>query len=95
MLTRKEVLHIAKLARLGLKSSEVRKFQRELSSILGYVEKLKELDISGVKPTSHAVWVENVMRQDERKSEDIEVRRELVEMAPQKEKRYVKVKAVF
>ena len=65
MLTKDEVKHIAKLARLGLMEKEILKFQKELSSILGYIEKLKEVDISGVEPTSHSVLLENIMRQDE------------------------------
>jgi len=49
------VQHIAKLARLGLTEKEIGKFQKELSSILDYIEKLKEVDISKVQPTSHSI----------------------------------------
>src|SRR3989338_8179310 len=65
MITRGEVEHIAKLARLGLTDKGIEKFRKELSAILDYVEKLKEVDISGVEPTSHSVLVENVTRKDE------------------------------
>ncbi len=64
MITTEEVKHIAKLARLGLTEKEVEKYQKDLSAILGYVEKLKEVDIEGVEPTSHSVLLENVMRED-------------------------------
>lgn len=49
MITKEEVQHIAKLARLGLTENEIEKFRKELSSILDYVEKLKEVDVSGVE----------------------------------------------
>ncbi len=65
MISKKEVKHIAKLARLGLAEKEIEKFQKELSSVLDYIEKLKEVDISKVEPTSHPLRVENVMRKDE------------------------------
>jgi len=95
MITRKEVQHIAKLARLGLTEKEIEKFRRELSSILDYVAKLKKIDVSRVEPTSHPRLVKNIMREDESKDEKIEVRKKLIEMAPNKEKGYVKVKSVF
>ena len=65
MISKEEVEHIAKLARLGLTEKEIGKFQKELSLILDYVEKLKEVDVSKVEPTSHPLKVENVMRKDE------------------------------
>ena len=65
MITKKEVQHIAKLARLGLTEKEIEKFQEELSSILGYIDKLKKIDVSKVNPTSHPLSVENITRKDE------------------------------
>ena len=65
MLSKQEVQHIAKLARLGLTEKEIGKFQKELSATLDYIEKLKEVDIEGVEPTSHSVLLENVTRKDE------------------------------
>lgn len=64
MISKKEVQHVAKLARLGLTKQEEEKFKKELSSILGYVEKLKEVDVSETEPTSHPLRIENVMRKD-------------------------------
>ena len=64
MITKKEVEHIAKLARLGLADKEIEKYRKELSSILDYIERLKEVDIKNVEPTSHPVRVDNVMRED-------------------------------
>ena len=96
MISKEEVKHIAKLARLGLTSSEIRKFQKELSSILDYIEKLKEVDISGIEPTSHSIEIENVMRRnDELKEEKIETRKKLIEMAPEKKEGYLKTKPIL
>lgn len=59
-----EVEHIALLARLSLSEEEKRLFCFQLSSILGYIEKLNELDTEGIEPTSHVVALSNVMRDD-------------------------------
>ncbi len=59
-----DVEHIAHLARLALTAEEKEKFGTQLSSILTYVEKLKELDTSGIEPTSHVLAIHNVMRED-------------------------------
>lgn len=95
MISKKKVEHIAKLARLGLTEAEIKKFQGELSSILGYVEKLKKVDVSKIKATSHPCQVQNIMRTDEAEDEDVEVRKKLVAASPDKEKGYIKVKSVF
>ena len=60
-----QVRHIGNLARLKLSDDEVERFGEQLSSILTYVEKLNELDTSGVEPTAHALPVSNVFRNDE------------------------------
>lgn len=95
MLSKKEVQHIAKLARLGLREKEIEKFQKELSLILDYVEKLKEVDIEGVEPTSHSILVENVMRKDEEGKKQITINKKLMELAPETKDGYLKVKSVF
>jgi len=59
-----DVEHIAQLARLALTDPEREKFSAQLASILSYVEKLKELDTSGIEPTSHVVTISNVVRED-------------------------------
>lgn len=60
-----DVQYVAHLARLHLSAEEEKKFAAQLGQILGYVEKLKELDISQVEPTAHAVPLVNVTRPDE------------------------------
>jgi aspartyl-tRNA(Asn)/glutamyl-tRNA(Gln) amidotransferase subunit C len=64
-LTSEEVDHIALLARLDLSPAEREREANELSQILGYFEKLKELDTEDVEPTSHVMPVVNVLRSDE------------------------------
>jgi len=58
------VAHIAHLARLFLSTEEQEKFSLQLSSILEYVEKLNELNTSGIEPTSHVLEIRNLMRDD-------------------------------
>ncbi len=95
MITKKEVQHVAKLARLNINSQEEEKFTKELSSILQYIEKLKEIDTSKVEPTSHPFDVKNVMREDIVQQPDIEVIQRMLKAAPAREKTYIKVKSVF
>lgn len=64
-ITRKEVEHVAKLARLALKEEEMEQFTDQLSDILTYVEKLNELDTRDVEPTSHVLPVKIFLREDE------------------------------
>jgi aspartyl-tRNA(Asn)/glutamyl-tRNA(Gln) amidotransferase subunit C len=63
-ITRQEVEHVAKLARLELTDEEKERLTDQLSNILTYVEKLNELDTKGVEPTSHVLDINNVMRDD-------------------------------
>ena len=65
MIGREQVLHVAKLARLRLTDEEIEKMSSELSGILDHIEKIEELDLDGVEPTSHVVTLENVLRPDE------------------------------
>lgn len=64
MLSADEVVHIAKLARVGMTADDVARFQVQLSQILEQFEKLGELDTAKVPPTRHAIPLQNVMRDD-------------------------------
>jgi aspartyl-tRNA(Asn)/glutamyl-tRNA(Gln) amidotransferase subunit C len=64
MIDREQVLHVARLARLELHDDEVERMATELSSVLGHIEKIGELSLEGVPPTSHVVEVENALRAD-------------------------------
>jgi aspartyl-tRNA(Asn)/glutamyl-tRNA(Gln) amidotransferase subunit C len=66
MLSRDQVLHVARLARLELTEEEVDRFSEELSKVLDWVNTIEELgDLDDVPPTSHVVNVENALRADE------------------------------
>jgi aspartyl-tRNA(Asn)/glutamyl-tRNA(Gln) amidotransferase subunit C len=65
MIEREQVLHVARLARLELTEPEVERMASELSVILEHVERIGELDLEGIEPTSHVVALENVLRADE------------------------------
>ena len=63
-ISKEEVEHIAKLARLQLSPEEVVKYQAELSSILDYIEQLKQVDTSGIDFTAHCMSNEKTTRED-------------------------------
>ena len=65
MLDRSEVLHVARLARLRLSDEEVERMSRELSRVLEHIEKISELDLEDVPPTSHVAEVADALRPDE------------------------------
>jgi len=60
-----QVRKVAKLARLALTDAEVEEFTGQLGAILGYVEKMNELDTTGVEPLAHCLPISNVFRADE------------------------------
>lgn len=91
MISKKEVQHIAKLARLGITEKEEEKFRKELSSILDYIEKLKKVDVSKTKPTSHPLFITNITRKDEVDSK----KEELLSSVPTTEKGYIKVRPIL
>ena len=93
MLSRDEVLHIARLARLAVTDEEVEKFRIQLSDILEHFEELKKLDTSQIQPTAQSIPLENVMRDDvietSYSSEDI------LANAPHREDNSFRVRAVL
>jgi aspartyl-tRNA(Asn)/glutamyl-tRNA(Gln) amidotransferase subunit C len=60
-----DVNYVAHLARIALTPEEARKFGAQLGHVLEYIEKLKEVDVSGIEPTAHAFPLVNVTRPDE------------------------------
>jgi len=66
-ISRDEVLHVARLARLALSEEELERFSEQLSAILDAVGKVAELDLSGVEPTAHPLDLVNVWAEDEPK----------------------------
>ena len=92
-LTREEVLHVAKLARVGVTDEDVAKFQGQLSDILDHFSALSEIDTMDVPPTTQSLPVVNVMGQDEpRPSLPQE---EVLQNAPIQQEGYLRVRAVL
>jgi aspartyl-tRNA(Asn)/glutamyl-tRNA(Gln) amidotransferase subunit C len=60
-----DIKYVAHLARLHLTPDEEKKFGAQLGNILGYIEKLKGLDVANIDPTAHATPIANIMRPDE------------------------------
>jgi len=94
MITKEEVQHIAKLARIELSDTEVEKFQKELGDVLQYFEILGELDTATVRPMTHSVAVENIKRQDATEP-NLDGAKTLLEMAPDTKDGFLKVKSIL
>ena len=88
-----EIDKIAELARLSLKPEEKGKLQKDLESILVYVEQLKKVSTDHVEPTSHVLNLENVFREDQAKPCDI--REDVLKHAPHREGNFFKVPKVI
>jgi len=102
MISKEEVKHIAKLARISLSENEVGKFVGELSSILDYVAMMNEVDTTGVLPAGF--YLKEVLakkgeisqiRKDQAVSQSEEVVEEMLAQAPAEKDRFLKVKRVF
>lgn len=93
-LTKQQVHHVAKLARLGLSDAEIEKFQVQLSAILEYVEQLNEVNTDGVEPTAQVTGLANVTRQDVPRSFSIPEKLLACSPLPISENQ-IKVKPVF
>ncbi|MEK7450715.1 MAG: Asp-tRNA(Asn)/Glu-tRNA(Gln) amidotransferase subunit GatC [Patescibacteria group bacterium] len=88
-----DVVHVAQLANLPLKPEEKEKFEKQLSEILTYVEKLKEVDTKSVEITSQVTGLENVTRKDEAKPSLSQ--EEALSETKSQHNEFFKVKAVF
>lgn len=94
-LSKHEVEHIAALARVRISESEKEIFSKQLSSILEYVNQLKEIAAEGVEKTAQVTGLENEMRKDEMKIAAKETRDQIVKNFPEPEDDLCKVKSVF
>jgi len=101
MISKEQVKHIADLARISLSEEEVVKFQKELSSILDYVEKLKEVETKDIKTQTQAFSQDLegkkslLIREDKIDQADSKTIEKIHNQMPQKEGRHLKVKGVF
>ena len=93
MLTKEDVVKIAKLARIELTETEVEKFQKDLSAVLEYVDELKQVDVTGLEEVSQVTGLVNVQRDDKVvEANNIE---EILSQAPEIKDGYYKVKAIL
>ncbi len=97
MLTKKEVEKIAELARLELAEKEKEKFAEDLSSVLGYIQKLSEVNIEKVEPVTGGTNLESVMRKDDETKclSDSQMREQILSASPNREDDYFKVPSIF
>ena len=92
-ITSEDVKKVANLARLDLPSDEIQTYSNQLQEILGYIEQLEKVDTEGVSPTTRAVEVVNVLRQD--LVETTESREELLDLAPHREGDFFRVPRIL
>lgn len=93
MLSQEEVKKVAEMARIQLTDDEVEKFQKDLSSVLDYVEALKEVDTEGLEIVSSVTGLENVDRLDTAKP--VEYQADIMANAPERKDKYYKVKSIL
>lgn len=89
------VKYIAKLARLGLTEAEEKKFEKELSVILEYVDALNQVNTEGVLPMAGGTELANVLREDEPRKIDLIDESFLIDQAPESQDGFVKVPRVL
>lgn len=93
MLTKEEVIKIAKLARIELTEKEVEKFRKELSVVLDYVEELKQVNTEGLEEVSQVTGLVNVQKED--KAALASNRDAILSQAPEIKDGFYKVKAIL
>ena len=93
MITKKDVEHIARLGRLRLNEEEKELYTRQFGQILGYMEKLNELETTNVQPLTHIVPLKNIFREDIAKPSLAQ--EEILTNAPQQEYGHFKVKKII
>lgn len=93
--SKEDIEKIARLAHLPLTEAEEKKISEKLSSVLEYVDKLSEVDTEGIEPLAHVTGVQNVMREDEVKNCEADVKDAIIAAFPEMDKNQLKVKSVF
>lgn len=95
MISKDEVMHIAKLSRLAITEVEAEKYQKQLSAILDYVGQLSAVNIDGIPPVSQITGREHVTREDVVHPSDTETRDALLHAMPRKNGDYLETLGVF
>ena len=94
-LKKEEIQHIANLARLELTDAELEIYGSQLSAVLGYIDQLKEVDVTGIAPTAQITGLENVAREDEVEEWPTDEVAEALGQAPAREGNFIKVKRIL
>lgn len=95
MISNEDILHLAKLARLQVPEADVAGYRTDLEAILGYVNKLKELDTEGVPEMAHADGAQNVWREDVAAACPADEREAMIKAFPVRSGDLLEVQAVF
>lgn len=94
-LTKDQVIHIAKLARLELRDDEIEKFRTQLSEILEYVGQLRKIDTTGVEPISQITGLQNVTREDLAHNCEADAREAMLKQFPKRKGDLLETLGVF
>ncbi len=94
-ITKKDVEHVARLARLALSEEEKERYTAQLEGILEYIDKLNKADTANVPPTSHVLPMANVWREDQVEPKRLGSQQDILKNAPEAEGPFFKVKKVI
>ena len=94
-ITKKDVEHVARLARLALSEDEKARYTAQLESILEYIDKLNKVDTAHAPPTSHVLPMSNVWREDQAEPNRLGSQTDILKNAPEAEGPFFKVKKVI
>lgn len=94
-ITKKDVEHVARLARLALSEDEKERYTAQLESILGYIENLNKFDTSKVAPTTHVLPLFNIWREDVAEPTRLGSAADILKNAPDAEGPFFKVKKII
>ncbi|MDR0956565.1 MAG: Asp-tRNA(Asn)/Glu-tRNA(Gln) amidotransferase subunit GatC [Endomicrobium sp.] len=92
---KKELETTSFLARINIKDKEKEKYLADINAMLNYIKILQEPDVKNLKPTTHVTKIRNVWREDIVKPCPRDVIRQMLDMAPEKEKTFYKIKKVI
>jgi aspartyl-tRNA(Asn)/glutamyl-tRNA(Gln) amidotransferase subunit C len=92
-ISREEVLHVARLARIGVTEEDVEKFRQQLSTIIEHFDVLRQLDTTDVEPTTHTLALQSIMQDD--KPRDSLEQEDVLQNAPLQQDGYLRVRAVL
>ena len=95
MISKEEVIKIANLARLELTEQEIEKMQKNLADILGYIDQLNQVDVSGVDMENDSIILGEDLREDVSLPQNLETIENMITQAPDREGNHIKVKEIL